>query len=221
VYNSFNHNTYGYCYQSPVLLVDPNGKQAYFQGMFNQSDVNALSAQAQYRQLQGNNSSAAKEAFSLGATIRNTIFTNTSSISLEESLFYENILMSATMNTTTTVGNSGIFNSDVKVTNDKSISYEDQADLGILKSNVGFSKSDIFAGVGVSLLGTYDVSVGVKLTSDILNSEINIGLSENINRDHTSTGINIGIKPAGILLLYGFSKTGNLTSPSVLQPAVN
>jgi hypothetical protein len=27
VYNSFNHNTYGYCYQSPVLLVDPNGKQ--------------------------------------------------------------------------------------------------------------------------------------------------------------------------------------------------
>jgi RHS repeat-associated protein len=27
VYNSFNHNTYGYYYQSPVLLVDPNGKQ--------------------------------------------------------------------------------------------------------------------------------------------------------------------------------------------------
>ena len=27
VYNSFNHNTYGYCYQNPVLLVDPNGKQ--------------------------------------------------------------------------------------------------------------------------------------------------------------------------------------------------
>jgi hypothetical protein len=30
VYNSFNHNTYGYCYQSPVLLVDPNGKQTEF-----------------------------------------------------------------------------------------------------------------------------------------------------------------------------------------------
>ncbi|WP_303850051.1 hypothetical protein [Apibacter mensalis] len=28
VYNSFNLNTYGYCYQSPVKLVDPNGKQA-------------------------------------------------------------------------------------------------------------------------------------------------------------------------------------------------
>ncbi|WP_221405111.1 RHS repeat-associated core domain-containing protein [Apibacter adventoris] len=28
VFNSFNHNTYGYCYQNPVLLVDPNGKQA-------------------------------------------------------------------------------------------------------------------------------------------------------------------------------------------------
>ena len=28
VYNSFNLNTYGYCYQSPVKLVDSNGKQA-------------------------------------------------------------------------------------------------------------------------------------------------------------------------------------------------
>ena len=28
VYNSFNLNTYGYCYQNPVKLVDPNGKQA-------------------------------------------------------------------------------------------------------------------------------------------------------------------------------------------------
>jgi hypothetical protein len=36
VYNSFNHNTYRYCYQSPVLLVDPNGKQSNFlQGMKN------------------------------------------------------------------------------------------------------------------------------------------------------------------------------------------
>lgn len=25
--NSFNHNTYGYCYQNPVRLIDPNGKQ--------------------------------------------------------------------------------------------------------------------------------------------------------------------------------------------------
>ncbi|MGM5631631.1 RHS repeat-associated core domain-containing protein [Apibacter raozihei] len=28
IFNSFNHNTYGYCYQNPVILVDPNGKQA-------------------------------------------------------------------------------------------------------------------------------------------------------------------------------------------------
>jgi hypothetical protein len=27
VYNSFNHNTYGYCYQSPIRYIDPNGKQ--------------------------------------------------------------------------------------------------------------------------------------------------------------------------------------------------
>ena len=55
VYNSFNLNTNIYCYHNPVKLVDPNGKQAYFQGMFNQSDMNALSAQAQYQQSQGKN----------------------------------------------------------------------------------------------------------------------------------------------------------------------
>ena len=27
VYNSFNNNVYGYCYQNPINLVDPNGKQ--------------------------------------------------------------------------------------------------------------------------------------------------------------------------------------------------
>ncbi|MFA7688217.1 MAG: RHS repeat-associated core domain-containing protein [Moheibacter sp.] len=27
VFNSFNHNSYGYCYQNPVILIDPNGKQ--------------------------------------------------------------------------------------------------------------------------------------------------------------------------------------------------
>ena len=55
VYNSFNLNTNIYFYHNPVKLVDPNGKQAYFQGMFNQSDMNALSAQAQYQQSQGKN----------------------------------------------------------------------------------------------------------------------------------------------------------------------
>ena len=30
VFNSFNLNTYGYCYQNPVLYVDPNGKQSEF-----------------------------------------------------------------------------------------------------------------------------------------------------------------------------------------------
>ena len=29
VYNSFNLNTYGYCYQSPIILIDPNGKQVW------------------------------------------------------------------------------------------------------------------------------------------------------------------------------------------------
>ena len=29
VYNSFNLNTYGYCYQNPIILIDPNGKQVW------------------------------------------------------------------------------------------------------------------------------------------------------------------------------------------------
>ena len=74
VYNSFNLNTNIYCYHNPVKLVDPNGKQAYFQGMFNQADMNALSAQAQYQQSQVNNNSTAKATSSLSSSIRNTIF---------------------------------------------------------------------------------------------------------------------------------------------------
>ncbi len=27
VFNHYNHNVYGYCYQNPIILVDPNGKQ--------------------------------------------------------------------------------------------------------------------------------------------------------------------------------------------------
>ena len=30
VFNSFNHNSYAYTYQNPVVLIDPNGKQAHF-----------------------------------------------------------------------------------------------------------------------------------------------------------------------------------------------
>ncbi len=36
VYNSFNHNTYGYCYQNPVIYVDPNGKQTKITDKWNQ-----------------------------------------------------------------------------------------------------------------------------------------------------------------------------------------
>ena len=48
VFNSFNLNTYGYCYQNPVLYVDPNGKQSYFQGMFNQSAIQAAAWNQQH-----------------------------------------------------------------------------------------------------------------------------------------------------------------------------
>ncbi|QII70325.1 hypothetical protein G8C41_05640 [Apibacter sp. B3706] len=50
VYNSFNLNTNIYCYHNPVKLVDPNGKQAYFQGMFNQSAMQAAAMNQQYPQ---------------------------------------------------------------------------------------------------------------------------------------------------------------------------
>ena len=31
IFNSFNHNSYGYCYQNPIKFIDPNGKQTYWQ----------------------------------------------------------------------------------------------------------------------------------------------------------------------------------------------
>ena len=48
VYNSFNLNTYGYCYQNPVLYVDPNGKQSKFLEYLNQPGT-ALSEIRKYR----------------------------------------------------------------------------------------------------------------------------------------------------------------------------
>ena len=29
VFNHFNHNSYSYCYQSPIIYIDPNGKQVF------------------------------------------------------------------------------------------------------------------------------------------------------------------------------------------------
>ena len=216
VYNSFNLNTNIYFYHNPVKLVDPNGKQAYFQGMFNQSDMNALSAQAQYQQSQGKNWSM--NTGNIHPVIRQMPERMEKIGDIAAKGGYLLTLTRAGAEMGIAIYGAG---NVIKVTNGKSTSYENQADLGILKSNVGFSKSDISASVGVSLLGTYDVSVGVKLTPDILNSEINIGISENINRDNTSTGLNIGIKPAGALILIGTARSGNLTPPPILQPAVN
>jgi hypothetical protein len=34
VFNHFNHNVYGYCYQNPIILIDPNGKQVVFSEKF-------------------------------------------------------------------------------------------------------------------------------------------------------------------------------------------
>jgi len=38
VFNHFNHNTYGYCYQNPILFVDPNGKQSTYQWIVNNAN---------------------------------------------------------------------------------------------------------------------------------------------------------------------------------------
>jgi RHS repeat-associated protein len=45
VFNHFNHNSYGYCYQNPVRLIDPNGKQVdvvYFNTETDGIIINAL-----------------------------------------------------------------------------------------------------------------------------------------------------------------------------------
>ncbi len=35
VFNNYNLNPYSYCYQNPVILTDPNGKQVFFQEYIN------------------------------------------------------------------------------------------------------------------------------------------------------------------------------------------
>lgn len=45
VYNSFNHNSYGYCYQNPIVLIDPDGKQTmsgWTQGMTHEQTTETL-----------------------------------------------------------------------------------------------------------------------------------------------------------------------------------
>lgn len=37
VFNSFNHGIYTYCYQNPIRLVDPNGKQVDFSSFMGMS----------------------------------------------------------------------------------------------------------------------------------------------------------------------------------------
>ena len=39
VYNSFNINPYIYCYQSPIILIDPNGKQTTFTNWWNKNNM--------------------------------------------------------------------------------------------------------------------------------------------------------------------------------------
>ncbi len=143
-------------------------------------------------------------------TSGSNVSTTTKSIVTERELI-PNPLISVTSNVTKTYGNAGMFNTDSKVTNGINASQDYQFNLlDLIKSNTEVSSSSISMGVGISVFGLNDVSAGVKLDSNVLNSEINVGISEDINRDNTSTGSSIGVKPLGILVILGIMKSGNL-----------
>ena len=53
VFNPMNHNTYGYTYNNPIIYIDPNGKQSYFDptgvGSYIQGQLQGIGTYAQYK----------------------------------------------------------------------------------------------------------------------------------------------------------------------------
>ena len=117
--------------------------------------------------------------------------------------------------------NAGMFNTDSKLTNGKpSQDYQFNL-LDVIKSNTEIGTGGIFLNVGISVFGLNDISLGVNLSTDVLNSNINIGISEDINRDNTSTGYNIGVQPLGGLLILGAMRTGILAPLLTPKPVLS
>lgn len=206
--------------QSAEKILTDQGYQMYEKGGKRYTQINAGSkvrmntsstsiSKPQSKQSDLRQSSTGTNARS-GRRLSSTTRTSTTEIAL----LPDNIFLSVAGHSSTTFGNSGVFTTDSKMTNGKPSQDHQLNILNIFKSNTEISSDAITFGIGLSLFDLNDLNLSVKFTSDILNSEFSMGISENINRDNTSTGTSIGVKPVSLLLLYEAVRTGN---PSIIM----
>jgi hypothetical protein len=120
-------------------------------------------------------------------------------------LIPDNLLAKLDYNTSTTVGDAKIFNSNSKTTNNLTTgsvdsSVDNQLNLSIANFNFETASSSISFGGEVSAFGRLGLGVSVNLNSDVISSNISINGNGNLNGDNTSSTISAGIKPVGIVV---------------------
>lgn len=99
-----------------------------------------------------------------------------------------------------TNGDSKVFNSNIMTNTilgkglETSVSFE--LDLGLVKG--GFSKSTVYN--SISILGYVEAETSINYES-LWDMSINFEVRQNINRDNSSTGIGVGIKPVKVMAL--------------------
>ena len=201
-----NVSPYAYTFQNPIKYIDPRGLEGEGIDPDDPTDLPEVVITGKRR------------------VSNNKYITNTETVLSKIDLLPKNILANLTTYSSSSYGNAGILNIDNKITRYISqgtyeISQDYQLDLNIVKGNVEITKESLGAGVGVSLLGSLDLNIGINLNADIKNSEIYLSGSENINKDNNSNGFSIGIKPVSLIIgtiNYGIRR---ILPPTILQPS--
>lgn len=136
------------------------------------------------------------------------------------------LIIKANVGSAGKTGSSKLFNADKKITSNLSTgkikgSAAYQLNLGVINFSFGFSDSSVTFGGNISAMGRLGLGPSVTLNSDILNSDISINGSENINGDSVTNTTSVGIKPAGIIVVGGAILLERFVPPSMMQPQFN
>ncbi|MXO33364.1 RHS repeat domain-containing protein [Apibacter sp. B2912] len=222
-----NVSPYAYTFQNPIKYIDPRGLEG--EGIDPEDPTDLPEVVITGKRSNWFNRNIWKPLNGILRNIgssgsRNDYISSTKSQSQIMSI-PKNIFLSASINNTTTFGNSKVINIDNKVNfnisdNTKEISQDYQLDLNIIKGNIEVTKKSLGAGVGVSLLGRLDFNIGINLNADIKNSEIYLSGSENINKDNNSNGFSVGIKPVSIIIGTINNGLRRILPPTLLEPSL-